>query len=125
MSLSLFATTTGEKLNPSKRYSAMFKWIDWKMEYKNWSIKDGRGLYQFPYWLLERVYSKVDMIEYYGRQVKGRIVYLVIPSIYTVDNIPIIVDVIPSVGTDTLPENAVCMSYPELKQVFTNNKFED
>lgn len=124
MKLSLFVKTTGEELKVSERYSATFKWIDFKMRHRNWSIKDGRGLYQFPYWLLDKVYSKVDVVMFQGRHTKGRLVYLVIPSHYTEDGIPIIVDVVLDLS-NYLPENAICMSYHELKQVFKNNKFED
>lgn len=105
------------------RYSNKFKWLDQKMKKCNWSIKDNKELYDFPYWLLSKVYSQVSMIRYQGRYTRGRVVYLYIPSLYTIDKIPIIVDVIVKLGDP--PEQAICISYHTLKQIFKHNKFED
>jgi hypothetical protein len=101
------------------------EWINYQMKEKIWSIKYGLNLYKFPYWMLDKVYSKSNLVLRDGRYVKGKIVYLIISSVYTVDNIPIIVDVIVDYNQLPLLDTAVYMSYSELKKVFTNNKFED
>jgi hypothetical protein len=93
------------------------------MRHCDWSIKDGKDLYKFPYWLLQKVYSETSIVKYQGRYTRGKVVYLYISKQWTIDNIPIIVDVRIELGDP--PENACCMSYQKLKQVFINNKFED
>lgn len=104
-------------------HSKKFKWLDAKMKARNWSIQDGMQLYDFPFWLLHRVYSKIDRIDYYGKHTKGRILYRYIPAVYTIDKIPIIIhiDLVPG----DVPKRAKVMSYVELKQVFKNNKYQD
>lgn len=105
------------------RYTKTFVWLNSKMRNRNWSIKDGLDLYKFPYWLLQRVYSETSMIKYQGRYTRGKVVYLYIPRQWTIDKVSIIVDVTIELGDP--PKDACCMSYPRLRQVFSNNKFED
>lgn len=99
-----------------------YLWLDAKMKKCNWSVKDGKLLYEFPSWLLKRVYSQVNMVMYHGRYIKGRLVYPYIPKEFTIDNIPIILDVQIDLNP---PDDAILMSYPQLKQIFRNNKYED
>lgn len=105
------------------RYSKTFKWLDKRMKNRDWSIKDGTDLYKFPYWLLNRIYSKTNMVIYHGRYTRGKIVYLYIPREWTIDRIPIIIDIRMELGDSS--QRPYCMSYQELKQIFKNNKFED
>ena len=116
------------KTNPQIRTQSpkkiKYQWIKEKMDKCNWSVKDGVKLYRFPNWLLGKVYSKVDMVTSNGRLTRGRIIYHFIPSEYTIDKIPIIVDV--EVSLDKIiPDNALFLSYTELKEIFKNNKYSD
>ena len=125
MGLVIKAThTLGINKKKTSRYSKDFKWLDSKMKDRGWSIKDGKDLYKFPYWMLKKVYSAIDVVIYKGRNVRGRVVYLYIPEEWTVDGIPIIVDVVLDMGRE-LPEDAIIMSFRNLKDVFINNKFQD
>lgn len=110
-------------MKTQSRYSKKFRWLDCKMAERNWSIKDGKDLYEFPYWLLQKVYSETDLVKYNGRYTRGKIVYMYIPGDYTIDRIPIIVDVHIELGYP--PEGVICMSFHQLKQTFSNNKYED
>jgi hypothetical protein len=99
------------------------RWIKDKLEKRDWSVKDGVRLYMFPRWLLQRVYSKVDMVVYEGRFTKGTLEYPFIPGEYTIDKVPIIIDV--NIVLHKLPDNSVRLSFSEMKQIFANNKFQD
>lgn len=111
-----------ESLTQSERYSRTFKFIDKKMHRRNWSVKDHKALYQFPYWLLKKIYSKIDVVTYQGRVTKGRVVYLYIHGEWCKGRIPIIVDVRVELGDP--PADAEFMSFIELKQTFLTNKFQ-
>lgn len=92
-----------------------------KIRERDWSIKDGLFLYKFPYWMLGRVYSNSSIVVHQGRFTKGYVEYLYIPGDFTVDEVPIIVDVIASLGD--APIGVRRISYAELKSIFKNNKF--
>lgn len=116
----------------SVKYAQEVQFIRIRMCRLSWSIKDAGHIYLFPHWLLEKVYSKIDGViklafdinskeeVYYTSEV--RVAYIYIPKEYTIDKIPIIIDV---QLEEKAPENAVFMSYRELKEVFKNNKFKD
>lgn len=97
-------------------------WLDMKMNSCNWSIKDGKQLFEFPFWLLKYVYSGVNMVNYKGKYVNGRVRYGYIPEEYTIDKIPIIIRVDIELNP---PPDARLISYYRMKQIFCNNKFED
>lgn len=103
-------------------YRKIFPLVQEWIKQKKWSVADKHFLYRFPTWMLKRVYSNVSMVIYCNNYIRGKIIYLYIPAEFTIDEIPIIIDVLVEPGS--IPEDGVRLSYSQLKQIFTNNKFD-
>ncbi len=97
-------------------------------EHKNKYTIDTKDLKTiFPKELVKRLYDFNNNVLFGSNMVKGKVYYEYIDNIYTIDNIPIILNVgihYDGIGNKDLPEDTKFVNYNELKLIFTNNLFK-
>lgn len=93
---------------------------------------DFRDIYKNKFWeisdKIKKCYDKNQMALYGSQQKRSTIFYEYIPAEFMEENIPYIIgsSVFYDGGeeqTKAVSEGAMCLSFEELKTVFTNNKF--